>query len=49
VELRRVGLAPEGIPAATGLYVQGWSLAKLGTQFEVLPPLLSEHYEPLLS
>jgi hypothetical protein len=35
VKLRRVGLAPDDIPAAGRLYAQGWSLARLGAEYGV--------------
>jgi transposase-like protein len=37
VELRKSGLALTDVPAAAGLYAQGWSLAKLGSKFDVDP------------
>jgi hypothetical protein len=37
VELRRVGLSQAEIEAATRLYRQGWSLARLGGRFGVDP------------
>jgi hypothetical protein len=35
VKLRRTGLTLDELVAASGLYSDGWSLAKLGTKFEV--------------